>query len=73
MRARYTAFEFGDEPTLSWTGLFIAGRASGGLLESNGTVEFTARFRRADGSSGRLRETSRFVRVDGNWRYLGPA
>jgi len=61
------------DPTLSWTGLFIADRAGGGLLESDGTVEFTARFRRADGSSGQLRETSRFVRVGGSWRYLGPA
>lgn len=61
------------DPTLSWTGLSIADRVSGGLLDSDGTVEFTARFRRADGSSGRLRETSRFVRVGGSWRYLGPA
>jgi SEC-C motif-containing protein len=61
------------DPTLSWNGLFIADRTGGGLLESDGTVEFTARFRRADGSSGRLRETSRFVRVDGSWRYLGTA
>ena len=61
------------DPALTWTGLFIAGRTGGGLLEPDGTVEFTARFRRADGTSGRLRETSRFVRVDGSWRYLGPA
>jgi SEC-C motif-containing protein len=61
------------DPTLIWTGLFIADRANGGLLESDGTVEFTARFQRADGSFGRVRETSRFVRVDGSWRYLGPA
>jgi SEC-C motif-containing protein len=61
------------DPTLTWTGLFITGRTAGGMLEPEGTVEFTARFRRADGTSGRLRETSRFVRVGGSWRYLGPA
>jgi SEC-C motif-containing protein len=92
MRARYSAYAFGDErflsdtwhastrpagglldPALTWTGLFIVGGAGGGLLEPDGTVEFTARFRRADGTSGRLREISRFVRVAGSWRYLGPA
>jgi SEC-C motif-containing protein len=61
------------DPAVTCTGLFITGRTGGGLLEPEGTVEFTARFRRADGTSGRLRETSRFVRVGGSWRYLGPA
>lgn len=60
------------DPALTWTGLVITGRTGGGLLEQDGTVEFTARFRRADGSSGRVRENSRFVRKQGNWRYLGP-
>jgi len=30
-------------------------------------------FRRPDGSTGRLRERSRFVRERDGWRYLGPA
>ncbi|HEX8079296.1 MAG TPA: YchJ family metal-binding protein [Jatrophihabitans sp.] len=59
------------DPELTWTGLFITGHTGGGLLEQAGTVEFTARYRRADGSSGRVRETSRFVRDHGDWRYLG--
>jgi SEC-C motif-containing protein len=61
------------DPELTWTGLFITGHTGGGLLEQAGTVEFTARYRRADGSSGRVRETSRFVRDHGDWRYLGSA
>ena len=59
------------DPELTWTGLFITGHTGGGLLEQAGTVEFTARYRRGDGSSGRVRETSRFVRDHGDWRYLG--
>lgn len=61
------------DPELTWTGLAVTGRSGGGLLDSAGTVEFTARYRRADGTFGRLRETSRFVRAAGGWRYLGPA
>jgi SEC-C motif domain protein len=56
---------------LTWTGLYVTGHTGGGLLEEAGTVEFTASYRRADGSSGRVRENSRFVREHGNWRYLG--
>ena len=61
------------DATLTWTGLFITDRAGGGLLERAGTVGFTARYRRADGTPGQLRENSRFVREGGSWRYLGPA
>ena len=61
------------DPELSWTGLSVTGRSGGGLLDQDGTVEFTARYRRPDGSSGRLRERSRFARGPDGWRYLGPA
>lgn len=61
------------DPELTWTGLFITARTGGGLLEQAGTVEFTARYRRADGNSGRMRENSRFVREHDGWRYLEPA
>jgi len=61
------------DPELTWTGLVITGRTGGGLLEQDGTVEFSAGYRRADGSSGRVRENSRFVRQQGGWRYLGSA
>jgi SEC-C motif-containing protein len=61
------------DPELTWTGLSVTARSGGGLLEQHGTVEFTARYQRPDGSSGRLRERSRFVRGRDGWRYLGPA
>lgn len=54
-----------------WTSLFLTGSSGGGLLEDRGTVEFVARYVRA-GRPGVLRENSRFGRVDGRWRYLGP-
>jgi SEC-C motif-containing protein len=60
------------DPGLTWTRLSITGRTGGGLLEGTGTVEFTARYRRPDGSSGQVRENSRFVRENVGWRYLGP-
>ena len=60
------------DPDLTWIGLSITERSGGGLLDQDGTVEFTARYRRPDGSSGRLRECSRFVRGRDGWRYLGP-
>lgn len=61
------------DPALTWTGLSVTDRTGGGLLEPAGTVEFTARYRRPDGSTGRVRERSRFVREPAGWRYLGPA
>ena len=60
------------DPAMEWTGLFITGSTQGGLLDDQGTVEFTARFRRS-GEKGSLKENSRFIRVDGRWSYLGPA
>jgi SEC-C motif domain protein len=49
-----------------WLRLEVVGRSTGGLLDSEGTVEF-----RAHGRSGVQHEVSRFVR-DGQWLYVGP-
>lgn len=59
------------DPAVSWTALHVTGHTGGGLLDDTGTVAFTARYLRA-GVPGRVRENSRFVRLDGRWRYLGP-
>ncbi|MEO6701786.1 MAG: YchJ family metal-binding protein [Jatrophihabitantaceae bacterium] len=56
---------------LRWTRLQILDRGAGGLFDQAGTVEFVAHYRE-DGRSGQQRENSRFVREDGQWRYLGP-
>jgi SEC-C motif-containing protein len=57
------------DPDQRWTRLEILGRAGGGLFDAEGTVEFRAHFTRG-GRPGRLHETSRFVRGDGEWLYV---
>ncbi len=60
---------------LRWYRLDIEGTAGGGLLDTGGTVEFTAHYRepqgRDGGGRGSQHENSRFVREDGRWVYLG--
>ncbi len=63
------------DPGLRWTDLQIVGRTRGGLLDSEGTVEFTAAYLEggADGTpvtSGTHHEFSRFVREQGRWFYF---
>jgi SEC-C motif-containing protein len=52
-----------------WTGLEILGATGGSAFHSEGTVEFTARYRVA-GRDGEQHENSRFVREDGHWVYV---
>jgi SEC-C motif-containing protein len=85
MRSRFSAFAVGDtgylrrtwhpstrprslrlDPGQRWTHLEIVSRAGGGLFDTTGTVEF-----RAHHDGGVLHETSRFVRDNGEWTYLG--
>ncbi len=58
------------DPADRWLGLHILERSGGGPFDTEGTVEFVARFEDADGTRGRLHERSRFVRIDGRWCYL---
>jgi SEC-C motif-containing protein len=54
------------DPARRWTGLVIVDAAAGGMLDSEGIVEFVARFE--DGpNAGALRERSTFRRHDGRW------
>nr|WP_213816493.1 YchJ family protein [Glaciihabitans sp. dw_435] len=57
------------DPSTRWFGLEILGRSRGGMLDSDGTVEFVARYR-SDGVVGEQRELSRFVRDGRQWLYL---
>jgi len=52
-----------------WTGLDVLATTGGSLLAAEGTVEFRAHHVR-DREAGAQHENSRFVRVDGAWRYL---
>ena len=57
------------DPSVRWTGLEVVTTAGGGLLAAEGTVEFRAHHV-AGGVRGAHHENSRFVREDGQWRYL---
>ena len=58
------------DPGRRWTHLEILSTTGGGLLHAEGTVEFRAHYRTADGRPGSMHETSRFVRENGHWVYL---
>lgn len=57
-----------------WTRLDILATSRGGMLDTEGTVEFRAHYRPAVGSqaggAGSQHEVSRFVRERGRWYYL---
>jgi SEC-C motif-containing protein len=52
-----------------WLGLKIRSIDRGGVHDDEGTVEFVARYKVA-GRGHRLHEASRFIRLQGQWRYL---
>jgi SEC-C motif-containing protein len=58
------------DPGQRWTHLEILSTTGGGLLHADGTVEFRAHYRTADGRPGSMHETSRFVRENGHWVYV---
>ena len=56
------------DPDMRWTSLDVLA-STGGVLTSDGTVEFVARFTR-NGEAGARHERSRFRRHDGRWVYV---
>ncbi len=52
-----------------WLGLTIVRTEQGTLFDSEGVVEFIARFN-AEGKEQQLHEVSRFIRENGKWVYL---
>lgn len=59
-----------ESPEVQWLNLRIIRTQAGGLHDSEGLVEFVARYKPA-GRAGRLHEISRFCRIDGRWFYAG--
>ncbi|MEV6635637.1 YchJ family metal-binding protein [Actinoplanes sp. NPDC051470] len=57
------------DPGTQWTGLTVLA-ARGGLLDTEGEVEFVARYLTA-GRRARVQERSRFLRHDSKWVYWG--
>lgn len=66
-RHRPAALEL--DPEIEWRRLDILAVVDGGPLDTSGTVEFCAHYRR-DGNRGTQQELSRFVREQGQWLYL---
>lgn len=58
-----------DGDRTEWLGLEILGSERGGEGDSEGRVEFIARFR-SQGREQALHEHSRFRKVDGRWLYV---
>ena len=59
------------DPALRWIRLAILETRDGGIFDATGTVQFRAMYVQ-QGQRGVLAETSRFVRHDRQWTYLGP-
>lgn len=64
---RPSRIRFADDQT--WLGLEIRATEDGGPLNTEGTVEFIAKFRNKGGSSV-IHELSQFVKDDGRWTYV---
>lgn len=60
------------DDSLRWYRLDILATSRGGLLDTEGTVDFVAHHRvpGVPGSAGRQRELSRFTKDTGAWTYL---
>jgi SEC-C motif-containing protein len=54
---------------IRWLGLEILGRSRGGMLDTEGTVEFRATYR-SDDTRLQQHENSRFVRENKTWFYV---
>ena len=61
------------EPGTEWRGLTVEAVSQGGLQDDDGVVEYTARYREADGVADELHEVARFTRRARRWMYVGPA
>jgi SEC-C motif-containing protein len=57
------------DPAVRWLRLDIDRTVKGGLLDTDGIVEFTA-YSRLDGRRLQQHEVSRFEKVDGSWLYV---
>ena len=66
-RTRPQSLDF--DPAVEWVRLTVIATTAGGLLDSEGVVEFVAQYRQG-GARGRQHEVSRFTRIDGTWVYV---
>ena len=59
------------DPAMRWLRLDVLDVSGGGLLDTEGAVEFDAHFLEHDRRSV-LHERSLFVKAGGRWTYVGP-
>lgn len=57
------------DPDIRWYRLDIVRRTRGGMLDSEGVVEFEAHYRTSRGR-GSQHEVSEFIRSEGRWFYV---
>jgi SEC-C motif-containing protein len=57
------------DPSIRWYRLDILGRTRGGVLDTEGEVEFRASYK-VNGEVGEQHERSAFVRDTGAWSYV---
>ena len=57
------------DPSTKWIGLSVLSTNDGRENDSEGTVEFKARYK-IGGKAYRMHETSRFVKEGGQWFYV---
>ena len=60
--------DLSDAGKINWLGLKIVRVEAGGPEDTQGVVEFVARYK-VGGKAHRLHETSRFAREGGQWFY----
>jgi len=58
-----------DEPRTKWLGLKVMRTQKGQAGDSEGSVEFVARYK-INGKAYKLHEVSRFVKESGKWYYI---
>jgi SEC-C motif-containing protein len=66
---RPPALSLKDASPVKWLGLKILRTEAGGADDREGVVEFVARYS-INGKAERLHEVSRFLRDEGQWRYV---
>lgn len=68
-RTRPPSVDLDTSTAPNWIGLKILHVVAGGRSDSEGEVEFVARYK-VNGRASRLHENSRFVRSQGRWYYV---
>ncbi|NEV63947.1 YchJ family protein [Thiorhodococcus minor] len=61
--------DLSPDPAIRWIGLKILSSEAGGPADSQGWVEFVARYK-VQGRAHRLQERSYFLREQGRWLYV---